>query len=515
MGSVNKGYGKIGTGWNDIKECYVKQNGLWVKHPSVYVKRNDDWYKITFAQLPSGVICVSPFGDGDGTGRNWSNAMSFMNFRAIAGATPGKTYFLKKGCYVFETDLPTTGDFENYYYKGTPRCFTGISFFDSYERTVKLPPNTSIYGGFEGNDAEPMKRHGMFAGIENRTVFFRQAGTQGREIQYLFTIQKNNADTSDNFITIDNLDMRLYHDSVSSYAGAVLAIRFISDETHTVADASGLHITLSRISAQAKLTYNVSATQVAPESGLPARCSLTVDSCMIHASLSGFLSYIGGNSKNASFVTKNNIFINVPSSSESYFSNLTALPVEYQNSVNIYHINDTLIASGLNKYGFTDGNEDDFISRVIPKLVNTIYIHNDKWLADPATLLYRNGNYSTKYKNYASGAKGPAYYDNYLNSITQWPGTTSTGDIGNYNTLGMVCPRPVAELTSAYNKLMAFVTNEELLITVAGYSDAITTPGAYGPGTMLDGNNAHVPTVDITGYLRPSGVMTLGAWHYR
>lgn len=512
--SINKGFGRINGAWNQIDGCYIKQNGLWVKHPSVHVKRGGDWYKVTFAQLPPDVICVSPFGDGDGTGSNWSNAMSFANFRATSGATPGKTYFLKKGCYVFETDLPTTGDFENYYYKGTPRCFTGISFFDPAELTVKLPPNTSIYGGFEGNDAEPMKRHGMFAGIENRTVFFRQAGVQGREIKYLFTIQKSNADTSDNFITIDNLDMRVYMDAIGSPTGSVLAVRYISDETHTVADSSGLHITLSRISAQVKFTYNVSAGQVAPESGLPARCSLTVDSCMLHTSFSGFLSYININTKNASFVTKNNIFINRSSDAYNYFSN-PLVPVEYQNSVNIYHINDTLIASGLNKYGFTDGNKGDFISRVIPKLVNTIYIHNDKWLADPATPLYRNGNYSTKYGNYDYGARGPAYRDNYLNSITQWVGTTSAGDIGNYNTLGMVCPRPVAELVSSYNKLMAFVTNEELLITVAGYSDAITTPGAYSPGTVLGGNNASVPTVDITGYSRPSGVMTLGAWHYR
>ena len=493
MESVNKGYGKIGTGWNDIKECYVKQNGLWVKHPSVYVKRNDDWYKITFAQLPPGVICVSPFGDGDGTGRNWSNAMSFENFSTVAGYTSGRTYFLKKGCYAICSNIPTTGDFENFLYKGSSVCL--------HSQTVQLANNVQIFGGFEGSDTEPMKRYGMFDGIENRTLFFRTRSSYGTEVPtgFLFLI-KHNQGPINNYITIDNIDVR-------DYGGFFEIVGATAPDL----DMSGLHLKLSRVTTNDSL-YDSNMSQIIPEdNSLPLRCSVTFDSCItIGADInSGF---IVGSTINAAFTTKNCIFIDNPYYAVPSFFGKARGVYGMRQYVSINHINDTLIATSYGTLdGYRDGvqdiGENDYYEAVRAHTANTLYITAVP--NDPAQLLYRNGDYSAPfYSTYR-------YREDYRNSIVEYPGTTSTGHVGNYNTLGLITARAIGDLVSTDTHVTAFITNEEALITVAGYSDAITTPGAYSPGTVLGDCNASVPTVDITCYSRPSGVMTLGAWHYR
>ena len=510
MESVNKGYGKIGTGWNDIKECYVKQNGLWVKHPSVYVKRNDDWYKITFAQLPPGVICVSPFGSGDGMGSNWSNAMSFVNFRVLARITPGNTYFLKKGCYAIDANIPTTGDFENYIYKGTPKCLSGgYPTSEYYDRTVKLPPNTSIYGGFEGNDAEPMKRYGMFDGIENRTLFFMQKRTYG--IGNLFTILKNNSDMSSNFITLDNIDIRIY-----TGTSQLIGIRYINDDgEHPTSDASGLHITLSRITSNCAINC-LSLQQVMPEGEgvLPNRCSVTFDSCMIHSTNESMLGSLSYTSINASLITKNCMFIGYP----NYAGNggglfgYSRINVGHLDTIQVKHINDTVIcrkydcsAHGNGGYYYTNPGTGQKDKR--PDIINCIWVRMDP--TNMANLLYKNGDYTARAGTYPN-----EYRDNYLNTLCFYPGTTSIGSPGNYNTLGLVYNRDIADYASALT-VTAFFSNDDYLVKIAGYSDAIVSPNGYAPGVSLGDCNASVPNFDITGYPRPSGVMTLGAWHYR
>lgn len=492
--SINKGFGRINGAWNQIDSCYIKQNGLWVKHSSVHVKRGGDWYRVTFAQLPPDVICVSPFGDGDGTGSNWSNAMSFENFSTVAGYTTDRIYFLKKGCYAICSNIPTTGDFENFLYKGTPRC--------SLATTVELANNVQIFGGFEGTDDEPMKRYGMFDGIENRTLFFRTR--PGVSVGWLFSVKYNcNQSPINNYISIDNIDVRDY--------GTFPFVVGLTVYGEGYPDLSGFHLNLSRVTANNRL-YDDILSQIVPEdNSLPLRCSVTFDSCItLGADIIG--GFIGSNAVNAAFTTKNCIFIHIPDHTVSFFGQAYGRHGMRQN-VSINHINDTLITHS--EYGTLDGHRDGVqdigeisnYEAVRAHTVNTMYITSVQ--NDPAQLLYRNGDYSAPfYSSYR-------YREDYRNSIVEYPGTTSTGYVGNYNTLGLITARTIGDLVSTDTHVTAFITNEEALITVAGYSDAITTPGAYGPGTVLGDCNASVPTVDITGYPRPSGVMTLGAWHYR
>jgi len=495
--SINKGFGKINGTWNRIYDCYIKQNGLWVKYPSVRVKRDGDWYKITFAHLPPDVICVSPFGDGDGTGSNWSNAMSFNNFSIVASYTPGRIYFLKKGCYAICSNIPTTGDFENFLYKGTSVCL--------HNQTVELANNVKIFGSFEGTDDEPMKRYGMFDGIENRTLFFRTMSSYDTEVPtgHLFTINHNQGPIN-NYITIDNIDVR-------DYGGFFPVVEATAPDW----DMSGLHLNLSRVTANNQF-YNRYLNQDIPEdNSLPLRCSVTFDACItLGVDITG--GFIGGGTINAAFTTKNCMFMHNPYYASRSFFGKAHGRYGMRQYVSINHINDTLITNVY--YGTLDGGVDgvqdigesypyNAYEAVRAHAVNTLYITAVP--NDPAQLLYRNGDYSAPfYSSYR-------YREDYRNSIVEYPGTTSTGHVGNYNTLGLVTARTIGDLVSTDTHVTAFITNEEALITVAGYSDAITTPNGYGPGTVLGDCNAFVPTVDITGYPRPSGVMTLGAWHYR
>ena len=487
MESVNKGYGKIGTGWNDIKECYVKQNGLWVKHPSVYVKRNDDWYKITFAQLPPGVICVSPFGDGDGTGRNWSNAMSFIQFTVRAPLTEDTVYFFKKGCYALNLNIPTTGNFENYIYKGSPMVYGGRNETAS----IQMANNISIYGGFEGDDAEPMKRHDMFAGTAYRTVFFKMYVSSGG-IGGLFKRPLSNGSSK---FTIDNVDLRGYGSTYCYIFG---------DET--LPGTTAVEHNISRVSTNSFLTGGLTfdtTAEPAPQS------NITFNSCLVFG-LDFVSPLLGVKNINVKII---NCHYSRPGANYSNLMRIQAQDLAASEVSKAYIINSTILRGYTSLPGLCAGTSGEYSKLsatpyVIPQVINSLDINTA--LAD-GSFVYKNGLYDTP--------SGNIWYDNFKNSISFKPGTGFAGTPYTKNSVGLDTVKTWGDLmTTADKSITAFVSNEDALAAMSGVSIAITPAAdiSYPAGAVISTeDNTSVPTVDITGYSRPSGVMTLGAWHYR
>lgn len=492
--SINKGFGRINGSWNQIDGCYIKQNGLWVKHPSVHVKRGGDWYKVTFAQLPPDVICVSPFGDGDGTGSNWSNAMSFRQFTVRASLTEDTVYFFKKGCYALNLDIPTTGDFENYIYKGTPVVY------GSYNETapIQLANNISIYGGFEGNDAEPMKRHGMFAGTENRTVFFKMYKGSGG-ITSLFKRPLSNGSSK---ATIDNVDLRGYNTSCDLF------------KSDTFPGTTAVDHNISRVSSNGHLmsglTFSTSA-EPAP------RSNITFDSCIAF----GNPSYIAFPILEAKNTVLSLINCYMASSGLGQIcGNFKVVSQAARDVCKSYIINSTILrykttTPCLFNTSYTSyGKSSDSLAYVIPDLINSIDLNV---YGDGTSTIYKNGVYLDYWYNSKSGNK--EYYDNGINSLSHRAGTTSAGMAYVLNQAGIGLTKSWGTLLpNAGSTITAFLSNEDAFAYIAGYSVALSPMSAltYPKGSVVDSaNNISVPTVDITGYSRPSDVMTLGAWTYR